>query len=448
MESAVKGSEAQPQRVPRPRPRASALRAAQAREPCAIAAAAARQARPDALPRRIDSLDGLRALSILVVLLGHAARGNKAPAFLWPIRDLGILGVYLFFAISGFIITLLMLRERQRSGTLSLSGFWKRRALRILPPFAAACLGIGVAASLGLMQWHWQSFLGALTFTKNFNWLDGDWFFGHFWSLSMEEQFYLFWPLLFLPLMHSGRTAALLTVLIMASPLLALTGLEVAPPKLANSLPCIPYLAAGCLLAVLLHARQRWFSQLRSRHGLRRAALWIVPLCALAAACYKRDGHYPAFATMLQAALLPLAAFILVAETVMENGLMRNALSFAPLRWLGLASYSIYLWQQLFLGEPDTYQAQWFWTAWPQNIAAAVFCGTLAYLLVERPASRLKQHLQRGRPVQAPRQKKGPHAMAWGPFTRIDQAAASDSPLQRDHLRFPIGTNSRSSGPM
>ena len=446
MESVVKGSEARPQRAPKARARANTLRPARAREPCAVAAAAQRQ--PDALPGRIEGLDGLRALSILIVLLGHAARGNKAPAFLWPLRDLGILGVYLFFAISGFIITLLMLRERQRSGSLSLSGFWKRRALRILPPFAAACAGIGVAASLGLMQWHWQSFLGALSFTKNFNWLDGDWFFGHFWSLSMEEQFYLFWPLLFLPLMRSRRAAAVLLAMVLASPLLALVGLEVIPPTLANSLPCVPYLAAGCLLAVLLHTRQRRFGKLRLRRGLRRAALWIVPLCALAAACYKRDGHYLAFATMLQAALLPLAAFILVAESATEDGLLRGVLSFAPLRWLGLASYSIYLWQQLFLGEPDTYQAHWFWTVWPQNIFAAIFCGTLAYLLLERPANSLKKRLQGGPVVQAPPQKKGPHALAWGPFTRMDRTAASGSLLRRDHLRSPIGTNLRSSGPM
>ena len=447
MESAAKGSEARPQRVPRAHAHANAVRAMRAYEPLTHAAATAAQRRPDPLPQRIDSLDGLRALSILIVLVGHAARGNNPPAFLWPIRDLGILGVFLFFAISGFIITLLMLRERQRSGTVSLSAFWKRRALRILPPFAAACAGIAVAASLGLMVWHWQSFFGALTFTKNFNWLEGDWFFGHFWSLSMEEQFYLFWPLLFLSLMHSGRAAVVLLSMVLASPLLALTGLEVIPPKLANSLPCIPYLAAGCLLAVLLHTRERLFGKLRLRLGLRRAVLWLVPLCALAAACYKRDGHYLAFGTALQAALLPLAAFVLVAETVMEDGLLRRTLSWAPLRWLGLASYSIYLWQQLFLGEPDTYEAHWFWTVWPQNILAALVCGTLAYLLVERPVSSLKKYLQRGHAVRNAPQKNGPHAVAWGPFIRVDRTAAGGSPLLRDHLRFSIGTNSRSSGP-
>jgi len=440
MESVVKGSEAHPQLVQRADTRKSAA------HPARIAAATASQPRPDALPGRIDALDGLRAISILIVLLGHASRGNSAPAFLWPIRDLGILGVYLFFAISGFIITLLMLRERQCSGSVSLSGFWKRRALRILPPFAAACGGIAVAAGCGLMIWHWQSFLGALTFTKNFNWLDGDWFFGHFWSLSMEEQFYLFWPLLFLFLMHSGRAAAVLLLMVVASPLLALTGLELVPPKLANSLPCIPYLAAGCLLAVLLHSRQRLFSRLRLQLGLRRGILWLVPLCALVAACYKRDGHSLAFAVALQAALLPLAAFILLAETVMEDGLLRSALSLAPLRWLGLASYSIYLWQQLFLGEPETYQAHWLLTAWPQNMVAALVCGMLAYVLVERPVSRLKRRLQRGRVALSSTQKNGPRAVAWGPFTKVDQAVAG-SPL-RDHLRLSIGTNSRSSGPM
>ena len=403
MEPVVKSSEAHPQRVQRTRQRTSAAHPARTREPYAIAAAAAPQPRSNALPARIDALDGLRAISILIVLFGHASRGNNAPALLWPLRDLGIIGVYLFFSISGFIITLLMLRERQRSGTISLSGFWKRRALRILPPFAAACAGIGVAASLGLMPWHWHSFLGALSFTKNTTLFSGDWFFGHFWSLSMEEQFYLFWPLLFLPLLHSGRAAKVLLTLTLASPLLALCGLLVIPPKLENTLPCIPYLAVGCLLAILLQFRQRTFASLRLRHGLRRAALWGAPLCALAAACFKRDDTASALATVLDALAMPFAVFILLAESVMDDGLLRGSMSIAPLRWLGLASYSIYLWQQMFLGPPETYRSAWLWTAWPQNILAAVACGVLAYLLVERPANALKKRLDHGKAARRAR---------------------------------------------
>src|SRR3546814_14710064 len=80
---------------------------------------------------------------------------------------MGIVGVELFFTISGFVITHLLLRERQRDGGVDLRRFWIRRVLRIVPPFAAAALGIAIAAASGVMVWHWPSFLGAVTLTKN-----------------------------------------------------------------------------------------------------------------------------------------------------------------------------------------------------------------------------------------------------------------------------------------
>src|SRR3546814_12586961 len=73
----------------------------------------------------------------------------------------------LFFTISGFIITHLLLRERQRDGGVDLRRFWIRRVLRIVPPFAAAALGIAIAAASGVMVWHWPSFIGAVTDRKS-----------------------------------------------------------------------------------------------------------------------------------------------------------------------------------------------------------------------------------------------------------------------------------------
>jgi len=402
MDPVAMGSEAPIRRAPRPHPRALPARPTPPRE----GSTAVHPPRP-AAAQRIEALDGLRAVSILVVLLGHAARGVAAPAWLWPLRDLGILGVYLFFAISGFIITWLMLRERQRRGGIDLAAFWQRRAWRILPPFAAACAGIGTAAALGLMSWHWQSFLGALSFTKNTTLFQGDWFFGHFWSLSMEEQFYLVWPLLILPLLRSGRARGILLGVCLASPLLALFSLEVIPPKLDNTLPCIPYLGAGCLLALMLHSRRQPLAQVRARRLARQVALLVIPSCALAAAAFKRDVPGSVLATLLTASLQPLAAFILVAESVMESGLLRRPLSLAPLRWLGLASYSIYLWQQLFLAPPDTYRAAWWITAWPQNFFIAIGCGALAWLLVERPVAALKRRLANGPAASTVRSAEG-----------------------------------------
>ena len=80
---------------------------------------------------------------------------------------------------------------------------------------------------------------------------------------------------------------------------------------------------------------------------------------------------------------------------MLEDGLLHRALAWTPLRWIGLASYSMYLWQQIFLGPPETYLAHWAITRWPFNIFAAMAAGGLAYLLVERPVAALKQRLTR-----------------------------------------------------
>jgi peptidoglycan/LPS O-acetylase OafA/YrhL len=366
---------------------------------------------PAAAPQpqqRMEALDGLRALSIMVVLVGHGATSTGAPALLWPVRDLGRLGVYLFFAISGFIITLLMARERRRSGTLDLHAFWLRRALRILPPFAAACGGIALAAGLGLLQWHWPSFLGALTFTKNTLLFRGDWFFGHFWSLSLEEQFYIVWPLLFLALIRKHHALLVLAGLTLASPLLMLLS-QATYPLLDNTLPCLPYLALGCLLALLLHERHPALQWWRMRKRLRRAALWTLPPCAVGAALLVRDGHWFYADAIVHACVVPVAVAVLLSEGVLEDGLLRRSMAWAPLRGIGMISYSLYLWQQLFLAKPEDYlKPDAFWVQWPQNLLAAVACGTLAYLLVERPAAALKRRLDvRAKALHGSGHKKG-----------------------------------------
>lgn len=428
MESVVKGSEARDARTSRGRSRAQA---------CGRQAAPPPRQQPQPAAQRIEGLDGLRALSILIVLAGHAARGVDPPRWLWPLRDLGTLGVYLFFAISGFIITLLMLRERQRRGRVSLKAFWQRRALRILPPFAAACGGIALAAAAGLIDWHWQSFLGALSFTKNTGLFKGDWFFGHFWSLSMEEQFYLFWPLLFLLLMALNGAPAALLAMALSAPALALLN-RASYPLFNNILPCLPYLSLGCLLAVLLNTRHRWLQWWDRRRGLRTACLLVLPALAAACAVAQRDGQRPYLSDTLAAGFGVLAAFTLLAETVSNDGLLRRPMSLPPLRWLGLISYSLYLWQQLFIGPPEAYRAHWQLNAWPQNIIAAVVCAALAYLLVERPAAALKEKLAGfGR-----RDSGFVKALPSNPDSRNPGSRA------KRYFRFSIGTNLRSSGPV
>lgn len=305
-------------------------------------------------------------------------------------RNMGIIGVELFFAISGFVITLMLLRERQRHGRISFRLFWARRALRILPPFAAACAGIALAAALGVQEWHWSSLWGAVTFTKNLPLFDGDWFFGHFWSLAVEEQFYLCWPLLFVWLIGANVINIALLGLVLASPVFAVLCTQQLT-ALQNLLPYIPYLAAGALLATLIHGKEstffRDYSTLLPRRGL---ILWTLVAVAIVFS-YLRNNHvWNVVSVPLDALLMPATVFFILLEATAHSGFLQQVLDAPLLRALGRVSYSVYLWQQLFLGPPDAYPTPWLWNQWPLNILAGICCGALGYLLIEKPCARLR----------------------------------------------------------
>jgi peptidoglycan/LPS O-acetylase OafA/YrhL len=168
---------------------------------------------------RIPYLDGLRAYSILLVVLAHA---SDAQAWLakkaYPQIFLpdAALGVRIFFVPSGFIITSLLLNERDATGRISIRGFYERRIARIIPASYLYIATIAVLTALRVTSVPLSSFLAAITYTVNLHML---WShvgasmqaakFGHFWTLSIEEQFYLFWPgiLVFLGSRWSRRLA-------------------------------------------------------------------------------------------------------------------------------------------------------------------------------------------------------------------------------------------------
>lgn len=146
---------------------------------------------------RITSLDGLRALSIGMVVAGHAAVRRGPAAFGWWLALLGRpeLGVDVFFVLSGYLITRLLLDEERRSGGISLREFYLRRAFRILPALHFYVLVMAILCGAHLVGISAGSFIDALVFTRNYGVFGGGgWWFGHFWSLAVEEQFYLAWP--------------------------------------------------------------------------------------------------------------------------------------------------------------------------------------------------------------------------------------------------------------
>lgn len=176
--------------------------------------------------KRSDSLDGLRGVAILLVVAGHSwlAYGDDKSglARLAPCLFNAALGVRLFFVLSGYLITTLLLEERRSTDSISLPKFYARRALRIFPAFYLFFGCILVLLSAGFIVVPKSQLLAAATYTYNYLiiWPGSagsaqNWFLGHLWTLSLEEQFYLFWPATLLLLGNRRSLAAALSIVVL-----------------------------------------------------------------------------------------------------------------------------------------------------------------------------------------------------------------------------------------
>src|SRR5258708_2087737 len=168
------------------------------------------------LPNHIPSLDGLRAISIVFVIVAHSAGTRNAPAALDYLLPFGNLGVKIFFEISGFLITTLLLKELAASGRVSFKGFYWRRVLRIFPAFYAYIAIICAISALGLIHLKPGDLFHAITFTMNYH-HERAWYLNHLWSLSVEEQFYIVWPAL-LCWAGARRSISILVGVMVAAP--------------------------------------------------------------------------------------------------------------------------------------------------------------------------------------------------------------------------------------
>jgi peptidoglycan/LPS O-acetylase OafA/YrhL len=307
--------------------------------PAAPGAGGADRFRPD--------LEGLRAIAVLLVLLYHAG----VPGF-----GGGYVGVDVFFVLSGFLITGIIVRELEASGTIRLAAFYARRARRLLPA-AALALAVTVAASalflppLRVPDVAADGAAAALYVSNlRFALLETDYLQAelapspllHYWSLGVEEQFYLFWPALLLVVSRlggrsPGRLAAVIAIVGVASFALSVVLTRVAAPWAFYSLPTRAWeLAIGGLLAI---AAVRGL-QLPRWAALGAGALGVAMIVA-AGVVIHTGTPFPG-----TAALLPtIGAGLVIAAGLgrLVEGASR-LLAVAPLRFLGRISYSLYLW--------------------------------------------------------------------------------------------------------
>jgi peptidoglycan/LPS O-acetylase OafA/YrhL len=342
-------------------------------------------------------IEGMRAIAVGLVILFHA--------YHQPFTG-GFVGVDVFFVISGFLITSLLLKEQDRTDRISISGFYARRVRRILPASTLVVL-ITLFATYG-----WLGFISGNNVANDAKWTEifaanihfgivGTDYFGaqlppsplqHMWSLGVEEQFYLVWPGLFLLLVvlargvqHRKALAAALVFIIAASLMWSVIQTSVNQTwAYFSPLTRAWELALGALVAVLAPtiARLRW--------GWTPQALAFAGLAGIgiAAVLFTGNTRYPGFAVALP---VVGSAALIAAGCANQRTMAARVLSARPMQWAGARSYSMYLWHWPLLIIPARYATKelsaFQITGW---VLLTVVASAVTYRLVENPVRRAR----------------------------------------------------------
>jgi peptidoglycan/LPS O-acetylase OafA/YrhL len=391
---------------------------------------------------RLPSLDGWRAVAIVMVLGGHSTFTVGFPEQLRPlfgwIFDAN-LGVRFFFVLSGFLITWLLMVEEDSHGRINFSHFYLRRALRILPVYGAFLLVLFALEFLTPYRQGRDVWICNLTFTRNF--IDGGWTSNHLWSLSVEEQFYLLWPGLF-ALSGCARNVRLacwcIAIPLVIAPLSRFTCSTIdyfgsyyhtqlypaylSPLFLASStFNYCDALALGCGSAILFVRGQKIVQicfVTYARAAMSVALLFIlIPYISERFPVWNMLVH--SFDPILQAlgfsmkrfsdrlffvglglapwgpTLQALGFSMLLLKSIISPGGFFRILNWGWVRWIGVLSYSLYIWQMIFCTDPKIFGlGPVWWMGFPGWLVPVFIVATLSYYGLERPLFRLRSALR------------------------------------------------------
>jgi peptidoglycan/LPS O-acetylase OafA/YrhL len=354
------------------------------------------------------SLDGLRACAIAIVLFHHAL----IPGFLG-----GEVGVDLFFALSGFLITALLLEERTGGGRIDLPRFWARRGLRLLPALAVCIVVTLVVTRVGTpaavfdrnrsavvpVLFYYANWFRAFHGAGSLGTLD------HTWSLGIEEQFYLIWPLILVVAGWRGARPQLLIGICLAGAAASLLARILLEPSVSidrivsgTDTHC-DGLLLGCALAVAmtLPGAERLVRRAAATL-LIPAVLAIAALVALPTWLAWSDRYY-SFMYTWGLTLAAVASVVIVANLVLfPQRRAARLLATAPPVLIGEISYGIYLWhatvfhsvQYVLPRVPDA-------LVWTAEIAATLVVASLSWKFLEAPLQRVRRRLSARRPAAA-----------------------------------------------
>ncbi len=352
---------------------------------------------PKANSGRVSELDGWRGVSILLVLISHHllfrfgdfVQPHKY--FGWLAGTFGTVGVRTFFVISGFVITRQVLREERENGSISIRSFYIRRFFRIFPTyylFLATVLVLGLIHAVPVTR---GNVIGCALYLTDTILAHKSFVTSHSWSLAVEEQFYLVFPLLWALVKPARRVRWLWVTL----------GLSLAWSALAQANLLTQFFSASaatgfsCInLGVLLAVEET---------RVRRLAASVPPLLVLGGALFVFARPFPSLplAAAGYVLLTPFCIGLVLLYTVTRKGWSAAVLNSGPMQWIGLVSYSTYVWQQLFVAAASEYGspaiARFF--HFPLLLPLVV---VFSYYLVEKPTNRLGRRISQRQAAPVP----------------------------------------------
>jgi len=338
----------------------------------------------------IPELDGFRGLAITLVVIGRywEFHGSNSYARILAQR-IAHLGVLLFFVLSGFLITGLLYRERSLSGSISFKRFYTRRALRLLPAFFLFLSIVAVLMRLGLVtDVRRIEFLECLLYLRNI--FGQSLSLGHIWSLSLEEQFYILWPITFFLLPRKRASTILVWVCIA---FMVWRGAAIALRLFSYDRGIFyvrPYfrfdsLLIGCLIALWLSSSPSTFARLKKfAEGYWPPVLWVALF--LWATLGETISH------ALHITISEILVALVLSHVVLDSrSFMARVCRNHWLRYMGTISYSLYLWQDLFI---STDPPSWgMFRELPLAFVVPMTIAIASYHLLERPILQLKNQL-------------------------------------------------------
>lgn len=374
-----------------------------------------RLAETTALPEYVPALDGIRGFAVLAVVLVHL-RPGLVPNYNDVERYLsgGALGVDMFFVLSGYLISSILLRERTRSDRLNLKPFYLRRATRLLPALTVFLL---TYFAYGLLT-HQSKTVALSTViagaTYSTNWYlafhnVADFLtMSHLWSLALEEQFYLVWPAAFM-LLISTRRSTRTTLWFCGTATIALGLLRI--NDWANWYTTLHHSALE--ISGTLYAGALLIGAAAAVIGVRPfAGTRILPIAATIASgvmlwIFAVGDTYSKFVNYGGLELFAVCVAIIILAIVEQRWIGSKFWALQPLRMTGRVSYGIYLWHPLVFTAVLHYTPNWHWyTRLVLSAAAITGVTALSWYLVEQPAQRLRKRFTSGPASPQPRDTK------------------------------------------